>query len=1131
MKKTIFLILCLMACLFVSAQTIEKTYYFGQPSVAMMQGYEQIQFTGCMQSAMAGQPSLPWQNVSLMLPQGTEAAAIEVVLSDFQTMEGSHNLYPYQTALTYSDPVRKQFEKDEALYASKSIYPAQAHGQLSTQYLNGVGFAFSAFTPVQYIPGTGEVRYATKATVRITTTAAKADQSRKLWLNGGNAERAMRLAQNPEMLQTYNSKGRTVGGYDLLVVTTQPYINAFDEYVAFYQARGLRTRVVDLSTILSTMEGRDSQEKLRNYIIQEYEDNGIMMVNLGGDVPDIPYRGFYCYVTSGGGDKEDYDIPADLYYAALDGNWNNDGDNLWGEIGEDDLLPEIGIGRMCFSNQGELDNMLHKAMTYQTEPVLGEFRDVIMAGEHLYDNPESNGSQYLEMLIGTHDDNGYTTTGIPENYNFTRLYEEEGNWSGTLLRNAINQGTQYVHHDGHANTNYVAGWTNGDITNSNFSSVNGVDHNYTFFHTSGCICGDFSSDCILELMTKITNFAVATFGNSRYGWFNEGQTEGPAIHLARETEDAYYHDRIPYGGMALRESKIETAPWVTAPGQYEEGALRWNFYDLNMMGDVAVSPWHDEPFTPEVTYASEILVGTASMEVTVANANGDGLKNFRCALFHGDDMIGVGYTDEYGNVTIEFADPIDFVGEMSLIVTGCDAWPQALPVLSLPGNCAYIIYNDYEISGGAQPDYGQSIALDMQIKNVGTVTANNVTATLSTDCDYITLTDATETIASIEGGATINLAEAFAMDIADDVPNLMKADFNLSCTDGTDTWESKFAIRLHAPEFAVVGTDLEDGDGNGQIDPGETVTAHITVKNAGLAAAPETRLNVICDLPEIVYEQGDFQVGTVNADEEFTVDFVFVLSEEAPLGVAYEIGFNTTSGHYSTEGSFAFSVGIVTEDWETGDFSKFEWENDPSRPWAVVTENPYEGSYCVKSGAIGDNQSTSLAINLEVHSEGEISFYRKVSSESGFDKLYFYIDGNEKGNWSGEVSWGQMTYALPVGHHELKWTYKKDVYVDNGSDCAWLDNIVFPPSDVITVTQETVMNGLTLYPNPNKGQFSINLPEEDCVIVVFNSLGQQVYSRQAKGETTLNLEALNSGMYFVTVKSASGVSTLKFVKE
>ncbi|MBQ1746448.1 MAG: T9SS type A sorting domain-containing protein, partial [Muribaculaceae bacterium] len=116
--------------------------------------------------------------------------------------------------------------------------------------------------------------------------------------------------------------------------------------------------------------------------------------------------------------------------------------------------------------------------------------------------------------------------------------------------------------------------------------------------------------------------------------------------------------------------------------------------------------------------------------------------------------------------------------------------------------------------------------------------------------------------------------------------------------------------------------------------------------------------------------------------------------------------------------------------------------------------------------------------------------------------------------------------------HELRWTYSKDNYVNNGSDCAWLDYIVFPPTNTITVTQETVMNGVTLYPNPNHGQFSINLPEEDCEIVVFNAMGQQVYQQNnVKGMTTLNLEGLNNGMYFVTVKSASAINTLKFVKE
>ena len=1119
-----------MVSLFTTAQTIEKTYYLDQPSVSQIQGYEQIQFADCMQSALAGQPSLPWHSISLMLPQGTEAVSIEVELSDFQTLEGNHSLYPYQTALTYSDPVRKLFEKDEALYASKSVYPAQAYGNLSTHFMNGVGFAFSAFTPVQYVPSTGEVRYATKATVRITTAASKTDQSRKLWLNGDNAQRAMRLAQNPEMLQTYDSRGRIVGGYDLLVVTKQQFVGSFDDYVSFYQARGLRTRVVDIETILGTMEGRDNPEKLRNYILQEYEDNGIMMVNLAGDVPAIPYRGLYCFAQSGSG-YEDNDIPADLYYAALDGDWNDNGDNHWGEIGEDDLLPELGIGRMCFSNQSELDNMLHKSMTYQTEPVLGEFHDVILAGEHLYDNPNTNGSQYLELLIGTHDDNGYTTTCIPEDYNFTRLYEEEGNWSGSLLRSAINQGTQYVHHDGHANTGYVAGWNNGDITNNNFSGVNGVDHNYTFFHTSGCICGDFSSDCILERMTKIANFAVATFGNSRYGWFNEGQTEGPAIHLARETEDAYYNDRIPYGGLALREGKIETAPWVNAPGQWEEGALRWNFYDLNMMGDVACSPWHDEPFTPVVNYPSEMPFGNSTLSVSVHTVEGNPLNNFRCALFLGTDLLGVAYTDENGACLIELDEPVAFVAEMSLIVTGCDAWPLSLPVVSYPVNCAYVIYENHEISGGASPDFGQSIALNMQFKNIGNFDADNVTATLSTDCDYITITDATENIGHISGGNIVSVSNAFAMDIADDVPNMRKADFELTCTDGTDIWESKFSIRLYAPEFAVLGTVIEDGNGNGQIDPGETVTAHITVKNAGMAAAPDTRLNVICDLPEINFEQNEFQLGTVIPEDEFTVDFVFTLSEEVQLGVAYEIGFTATSGNYATESSFVFSVGTVVEDWETGDFSKFEWENDPTRPWTIVTENPFEGEYCAKSGNIGNNMSSVLTITLDVHSEGEISFCRKVSSEEGYDALYFTIDTDLQGDWSGEVPWGQVSYVLTPGLHQLYWAYNKDQYMTGGSDCAWLDNIVFPPAEVITVTQEIVMNGLSIYPNPNHGQFSINLPEEDCDIVVFNSLGQQVYSQQAKGLTTLNLERLDSGMYFVTVKSANAISTLKFVKQ
>ena len=83
----------------------------------------------------------------------------------------------------------------------------------------------------------------------------------------------------------------------------------------------------------------------------------------------------------------------------------------------------------------------------------------------------------------------------------------------------------------------------------------------------------------------------------------------------------------------------------------------------------------------------------------------------------------------------------------------------------------------------------------------------------------------------------------------------------------------------------------------------------------------------------------------------------------------------------------------------------------------------------------------------------------------------------------------------------------------------------------LTATEENHMSHVTLYPNPNSGQFSLNLPEEDCEIVIFNAMGQQVYQTSAKGMTTLTLEGLDNGVYFVTVKSASGVNTLKFVKK
>lgn len=1135
MKKLFLTVALLALCALVNAQTIEKNYTFAQPELQAIRGYEQLQLDGCMQSAIAGQPSLPWQNVSLLLPEGQEARDIEVILSDFKELDGNHDLFPYQPSRTTDDRNPKALVKDETLYASKSVYPAENHGVLTTQYKNGYGFAFCAFTPVQYIPATGTVRYATKATVRVHLTAAKADHSAMRWNTPSVRNSVRRLAQNPEMMDTYQTRGRDQGAYEILIITESGYANSYSEYQTYYQSIGLRSRIALTSDIFNTMTGVDGADKIRNYIIQEYQENGILMVVLGGDINIVPYRGLYCYVTSSGGDKEDYDIPSDLYYSALDGNWNNDGDNRWGEPGEDDLLPEIGISRMSFKTNPELQNMINKSLSYQQNPVLGEFRTIVLAGEHLYDSPTSNGSDYLELLIGTHDDNGYTTTCYPTDYNFIKLYEEEGNWSGSNLRQAINNGVGYVHHDGHANSGYVAGWYT--ISESDFAGADGSNHNYTFFHSQGCDCGAFDQSCILEKMVTISNFAVAVIGNSRYGWFNEGQTEGPGAHLEREMTDAQYHDRLNLLGCAISEGKTMTAPWVTAPGQWEEGALRWNFYDMNVLGDGAVSVWLDEPFTPTVTFQGQIPLGSTGTTVTVSDEQGNRQFNFRCSLFHEDERIGFATTDENGVAQIEFLSPIDFVDEVRLVVTGANAWPQTLEGMTIPTNAAYVVYDNYTLADDAngQADFGEAITLNVSFKNVGSLPADNVTATLSTDSPYLTFANNTTTLAHIDAEQSITLEGAFALSVSDSVPDLTNAKLFLTCTDGTDTWSSKFNLKLHAPAFAITGMVIDDtqGNQNGGVDPGETITVHFTGINNGSSAAPATFFQVYNSLADITCPESTFPLGTIDANGTFSVDFTFTLSEGATLGVAYQLPVAVYSGNYVTEERFTFGVGKVMEGFETGDFSAFDWHHGSIvNAWEIVTHSAYEGSYCAKSSQIGSYEASVLYIDLEVAANDEVSFYLKVSSEANYDRLYFTIDNNDLSDWSGEVDWKPVSFPLTPGVHRLEWRYAKDMSVDSGQDCAWIDNIIFPPTTTITHVGTAVSTLPKIYPNPNHGQFQIDLPEEACTLTVYNSLGQVVYQAEnVQGNTTIDLQQLENGLYFLNVQSGSYSNSQKFIKQ
>jgi hypothetical protein len=134
----------------------------------------------------------------------------------------------------------------------------------------------------------------------------------------------------------------------------------------------------------------------------------------------------------------------------------------------------------------------------------------------------------------------------------------------------------------------------------------------------------------------------------------------------------------------------------------------------------------------------------------------------------------------------------------------------------------------------------------------------------------------------------------------------------------------------------------------------------------------------------------------------------------------------------------------IVEDFETGDFSKFDWQLDGSYPWSITTNNPYEGTYCMKSGGAGVASVTSnMTVTVDIPADGDMSFFCKISSESNYDYGHFYIDGVEKYQASGAGNWVEKTYPVTQGSHTFQWRYTKDSSVNSNDDCFYVDYITF----------------------------------------------------------------------------------------
>ncbi|MGB1674654.1 MAG: immunoglobulin domain-containing protein, partial [Limisphaerales bacterium] len=129
---------------------------------------------------------------------------------------------------------------------------------------------------------------------------------------------------------------------------------------------------------------------------------------------------------------------------------------------------------------------------------------------------------------------------------------------------------------------------------------------------------------------------------------------------------------------------------------------------------------------------------------------------------------------------------------------------------------------------------------------------------------------------------------------------------------------------------------------------------------------------------------------------------------------------------------------------EAVDQPDMNFESPQGQPtWSGQSSISHDQVDAAQSPPLDDDAFASFATQLQ--GPGKLEFYWKVSSEDGWDMLECHVDDQLQRQISGEVDWTPVEIFLSEGMHTVNWVYRKDAYLSEGLDAAWVDQIKYTP--------------------------------------------------------------------------------------
>lgn len=1020
-----------------AAGVVVQRYEFSEPLIKPVDGYHAVSMDGATSLAAPGEPLLPVAAARLLLPPGERVTEVRVTPGEPVLLGTGYLVAPAQPQypLSFTGPIQPVGPD----YGARASFPGRLNDEPLFGLYRGHGIAMVALHPVEYRPSDGALVWYPNMVVEVVTAADREvgeALGARVRRDEPTVARVRSLVDNEAADGAYALARRDAPasraldpalGYKYIIVTTDAWDDYLTGFAEFQTQRGLKAGIYLRSWIVANYAGVDDAAKIRAFIADAYSAWDVDYVLLVGDARDangIPHRGLRADAYG----EVDNDIPGDIYYGALDGTWNTDGDSYWGEPGEEDFYPEVAVGRACVSTAAHVQNFVTKTMRYANSPIVSESNKAIMAGELLWTSPLTYGDASKEEVRYGSSMNGYATVGfVPGSMTVSVFYDSQGSWSASALISAMESGMNIVNHLGHCNVQYCMKMYNTDIPQ--FDN-DGTNHSLNFVYSQGCYSGSFDNrttggsytgDCFAEEFACDDDGAVAVVMNSRYGWGDPGGTNGSSQFFDRQFFDAMFGEHIYAIGSANDDSKTDNI-WAI-----NYGANRWCYYQLTVFGDPALHLWTAQPTAMVVDHPSAIIVGQPDMQVTVSASGQGAVAGARATVWTDDHSVySTGVTNASGVVTLH--PHAQGPGTMHIKVWAHDRLVYGADITVAPATGPFVVLDHYELdddavggsdgNGDGVVNAGETIEIVPTLRNVGSATATGVGAQLSSGSPHVAVIDANGEYGDIASLGTATCLGSHSFTVSSDAPNGTVLQFELAITEGSreaeagravrrdiavmaqerETWSSSFSLAVAAPVLSYASHLADDpqysGNGNGCLEAGETILITVSLRNTGGAAATGVVATLSSSDPYVRINEAEQGVATIGAGATAALGGVFsvTLLPDCPefhhvdfvLDVAADRGYAATTAF-----SIMSSGGDFTDDVESGEG---EWTHGPVTggfvdEWHIDTYRSHTPGHSWKFGGEGstyyaDSADGALVMRpICLGADAQLRFWDWLASE------------------------------------------------------------------------------------------------------------------------------------------------------